>query len=249
MREGFIYVAAHKAYRMPEDALYRPIQVGSGAGLGFLRDDTGENIAGKNANYCELTALYWVWRNTDGDFAGLAHYRRHFAGRGGFGRKWARVMTRAELDAAWDGETILVPQPRRYRIETNWSQYAHAHHEEDLRVCRAVLGEMYPGHVGAFDAVMARTWGHRFNMFVMRRGDLEAYCGWLFGVLFEVEKRLDIRAYGANDARVFGFLGERLLDVWLEAEGKGYREVPVMFMEKENWLRKGWRFLMRKARG
>lgn len=95
---------------------------------------------------------------------------------------------------------------------------------------------------------MESTKGHKFNMFIMKRECLEDYCTWLFDVLFELEKRLDISAYSKNDARVFGFVSERLLDVWLEANHKGYREIPVMFMEKQNWIIKSWNFLMRKLK-
>ena len=59
-------VASHKPYWMPDDPAYLPVQVGA-AGKetipGFQRDDEGENISAKNPNYCELTALYWAWKD------------------------------------------------------------------------------------------------------------------------------------------------------------------------------------------
>ena len=67
-------------------------------------------------------------------------------------------------------------------------------------------------------------------------------------MLFELEKRLDISAYSKNDAREFGFVSERLLDVWLDSNHKVYREIPVIFMEKQNWIIKSWNFLMRKLK-
>ena len=92
---------------------------------------------------------------------------------------------------------------------------------------------------------MKRTYGHRFNMFIMRRDHLDAWCTWLFDVLFELERRLDISSYSANDARVFGFVSERLLDVWIETERLPYRDIPFVFMEDQNWLTKGGNFLRR----
>lgn len=78
-------VAAHKAYRMPEDPMYLPLHVGKAGKsleLGFQGDDTGDNISEKNPEYCELTGLYWAWKNLDADYIGLSHYRRYFRGNG-----------------------------------------------------------------------------------------------------------------------------------------------------------------------
>ena len=64
-----------------------------------------------------------------------------------------------------------------------------------------------------------------------------------------MEERLDISGYSTNDARVFGFVSERLLDVWLETNHIPYAEMPVVFTEKQNWLKKGSAFLKRKIAG
>ena len=75
-----IIVASHKPYVMPEDKIYLPVQVGSYGkdSINFQRDDEGENISEKNPRFCELTGLYWAWKNLSCDYLGLAHYRRHF---------------------------------------------------------------------------------------------------------------------------------------------------------------------------
>ena len=114
---------------------------------------------------------------------------------------------------------------------------------------RAIVAERHPDCVAAFDAAMASTKGHRFNLFVMRRAAFDEYCAWLFDILFELERRLDISAYSPNDARVFGFVGERLLDVWLGARGVRFAELPVLNLESQHWPRKALAFLMRKVRG
>ena len=93
---------------------------------------------------------------------------------------------------------------------------------------------------------MKSTTGHRFNMFIMKKELSDAYCAWLFDILFELEKRLDISGYSKNDQRVFGFVSERLLDVWLETNGIKYKNIPYIFLEKENWITKGVNFILRK---
>ena len=78
-----ILVAAHKTYRMPEDDIFMPVHVGAAGkeSIGYQRDDEGENISLKNPYFCELTGLYWMWKNCDNEYNGLVHYRRYFATR------------------------------------------------------------------------------------------------------------------------------------------------------------------------
>ena len=245
MGEQKIVVAAHKPYRMPEDPAYLPVQVGA-AGKppigGWQRDDAGENISARNANWCELTGLYWAWKNLKADVLGLVHYRRHFKGAHG-------LATGAEIAALLESADVVLPKRRNYFIETNYSQYVHAHHAVDLDETRKILAERHADYLAAYDKSMKRTGGHRFNMFVMRRELVDRYCIWLFDILFELERRLDISSYSVNDARVFGFVSERLLDVWIEANGVRFAELPVLNLESQHWPKKILAFLKRKVRG
>ena len=249
-----IIIATHKKYWMPEDDIYLPVHVGAEGktdaqgnplDLGYTKDNTGDNISRKNKNYCELTGLYWAWKNLDADYIGLAHYRRHFTLKNR-GDKKQRPITRFELEKLLTENDVLLPRKRNYFIETNYSQYVHAHHEIDLTTTREIIVEKYPEYIKAYDESMGRTTGHRFNMFIMKRDKFDAYCEWLFDILFELEKRLDISDYSDNDARVFGFVSERLLDVWLETNHISYKDIPYVFMEDQNWLKKGGNFLKRK---
>lgn len=250
-----IAVASHKPYWMPPDPCYRPVWVGAALRggeppEGWSRDDSCEpSLSGRNEAYCELTALWWAWRSLDAGAVGLAHYRRHLS-RGPFGNKRRdRVARSADVLARLGRAPLVLPSPRDYVIETNYSQYAHAHHAKDLDEAREVLRELSPEVVPAWDASMRRTSGHRFNMLVARRDVLDAWCSFLFPVLAELEHRIDTTGYSANDRRVLGFVAERLLDPWVEANGVPYVEMPVVNLEGEHWPRKAAAFLGRKMRG
>ncbi len=248
MKDIKIIVAAHKKYWMPEDSMYYPVHAGHTGkeDIGYTPDDTGDNISGKNPSFCELTGLYWAWKNLKCDYLGLVHYRRHFASPYRRGSKEGRVLTLTECDKLLDSSPVILPRKRNYFIETNYSQYVHAHHKIDLDETERIISEKYPGYIPSWKKVMKSTKGHRFNMFIMKRDLLDSYCSWLFDILFTLEKRLDISSYSNYDRRVFGFVSERLLDVWLDKNSIDYKEIPVIFMESENWIKKGLRFLLRK---
>ncbi len=250
-----VIVASHKPYWMPVDPVYQPLQVGAAGketfGSAWLRDDRGRNISERNPSYCELTGLYWMWKNLDADVLGLCHYRRYFGTPVPFPvrllkEKKARILTGPWIEMLLRGADIILPGKRQYWIETRESQYAHAHHAEDLRVAETVLQERYPDFIPAWRHMLSSHSGHICNMLIARRELMDEYCTWLFGVLFECEKRLDISAYSGNDRRVFGFLGERLLDAWVETKQLRYTEVPILNLESQRWIKKGTAFLRRK---
>ena len=247
-RDVKIIVATHKKYWMPKDPLYIPLRVGAEGkdeNFGFTPDNTGENISFKNPNYCELTGLYWAWKNLKCEYLGLSHYRRHFTIMNGTGDR-RDVLNLDQARGLFSGVDVLLPTKRNYWIETNYQQYVHAHHAEDLNETRKIIKEKHPEYIEAYDRSMKKTTGHRFNMFIMKKELADQYCEWLFDILFELEKRLDISEYSKNDQRVFGFVSERLLDVWLDTNGIKYKDIPYIFLEKENWITKGVNFILRK---
>lgn len=243
-----ILVASHKAYPMPEDPMYLPLHVGKEGKeleLGFQGDNIGDHISQKNPTFCELTGIYWAWKNLDCDYIGLAHYRRHFRGKKQKD-KWNSILSTSEAQALLHTTDVILPKRRNYYIETVYNQYIHAHPAEPLDLALKLAAEQGDAYKGAVDSMKKRTWTHIYNMFLMKKDIFDGYCQWLFPILFQVEQEIDISSYSQYDRRVFGFLSERLLDVYLEANGIPYREIPVMFMENQNWLKKGGAFLKRK---
>ena len=247
--ETKIIIATHKPYWVPDDPVYLPVQMGHAIhpDIGYIGDDTGENISERNPNFCELTGLYWAVHNVDADFIGIVHYRRYFASRRHrFAPKKQRVISGAELAEILQHTNVILPRERHYYIETNYTQYIHAHHKRDLTVTRSIIERKCPEYLPAYDMYMSKTHGHHFNMFIMRRELLEHYSTWLFDILFELERELDISQYSENDKRVFGFVSERLLDAWLITNRITYHELDLVYLEPQHWLKKGTAFLARK---
>lgn len=249
-----ILVAAHKKYWMPEDKVYVPLHVGAEnkTPLGYLPDNTGDNISAKNPNYCELTGLYWAWKNLDCEYIGLCHYRRYFGNRvhtRNIEKKKEAVLIREDYEKLLATYDILLPKKRNYYIETVRNQYENAHNKRDLDEVENIIKEKYPEYVLAFTRVMERKKLYILNMFVMKKKSFDEYCAWLFDILFELEKRIDISSYNTYESRVFGFMAERLFNVWLEKQNLKKYELSVVFLENINWITKGSRFLMRKYIG
>ena len=245
-----IIVAAHKPYAMPADGMYLPLHVGAEGKepFGFTGDNTGEHISEKNPTFCELTGLYWAWKNLTSEYIGLAHYRRHF-GLGRQGAPMDRVLTEDQAARLLAGKDGLLPKKRQYVIENLYSHYAHTCHVEPLDITGDIIREQFPAYAPAFDRLKSRTSAHMFNMLVLRREHLDAYCTWLFAILFELERRVDSSQYDSFHARFFGRVSELLLDVWLEQNPLDLVEVPVVSMEPVNWVKKGGSFLAAKLFG
>ncbi|MCL1967007.1 MAG: DUF4422 domain-containing protein [Fibromonadales bacterium] len=243
-----VIVAAHKPYQMPKDSVYMPLHVGKEGkkSIDFEGDNTGENISAKNGNYCELTGLYWAWKNLrDADVIGLVHYRRHFASQENKrGKKWDRILTSKEMEKLMSEYDIIVPCKRNYFIETNETQYIHAHPKEDWDNMLSLVKEQYPEYSASLDMMRKSTSGHKFNMHIMKQKVLDNYCSWLFPLLEKIEEKQ------IEKSRILGHISERMFDVWLYANEKKYKfkEIPIMFMENQNWLVKGAKFLGRKFR-
>lgn len=251
-----IIVAAHKKYQMPKDSIYIPVQVGAEGKdkiCGYQPDNEGKNISLKNPYFCELTGLYWAWKNLNADYIGLSHYRRHFSNSKIMPKdekeKFKIVLNEKEVEKILEDTDVILPKKRNYFIENLYSHYEHTMHIEPLDETRKIIEEKYPEYLKEFDKLHKRRSAHMFNMFIMRKEILNDYCNWLFDILFELEKRIDVKQYDSFHARFFGRVSELLLDVWINKNNISYKEVKVIDMENVNWIKKGSAFLRAKFAG
>ena len=245
---------------MPSDSLYLPLHVGAEGkktengtvlDLGYTKDNTGENISNLNSSFCELTGLYWAWKNLNEDYIGLVHYRRHFSmkRRAGF----EDVLTYEEIKPYLGKIRVFVPKKRKYYIETLYSHYAHTHYASQLDETRKVIAEKYPEYIACYDKVIRQTYGYMFNMMIMEKSLLDNYCSWLFDILFELGKRIDMPELSAFQGRFYGRISEIIFNVWLtqkiqsgQIKDTEVKELPYVHMENVNWWKKGTAFLKAK---
>lgn len=190
---------------LPLRAYEKEIQVGAALTekrICDLRDDTGDNISERNRQYCELTALYWLWKHSNDDYIGLSHYRRRFDISD-------EVMDGlAELKA-----DVIVTVPV---INTSGigNQYCDTHSRKDWEILRDEVRRLSPKYDKSFVFVEKQIYFHAYNMFIMRRDILRDFCSWMFPVVFACEKRIGIKE-DTYQNRYPGFLSERLLNVFL----------------------------------
>lgn len=274
-----IIIAAHKPYAFPHDDLYLPLQVGAAGkkdildlgtvylkdgkafGETIMRDDMDQNISDKNPGFCELTGLYWAWKNLkDAGVIGLVHYRRYFTAKSAVYRHGHEplrsVLTDGELSALLLQYDILVPRKRIYGIETLYSHYEHTLDGYQLDAAAEIVRQEHPEYTRYLEQVFRRRWGYMFNMMILRREDLEDYCAWIFDVLFRLEERLTDEGYleglSAFERRLFGRVSEILFNAWVEKkrhEGRRIGEVTTLHIEPEDWPKKAKAFLAAKLGG
>lgn len=252
-----IAVAVHKPYPIPDDPIYIPVQVGADlhpeTNLGFYKDNEGDNISALNGSYCELTALYWLWKNIEADYKGLVHYRRHFgtldSERKRASNRFERIATGDDIHVALAGYDAILPRKRNYYIESVYSHYAHTFDARHFDVTRELLVERCPAYVSAWDKLMVGTTAHLYNMMVMQSDLVDAYCQWLFPLLVELERKIDSDGLDTFQARWPGRVSERLFNAWIVTNNINYAELPTVSPEPVDWFAKGKGFLAAKFFG
>lgn len=259
-----IIIATHKKYRMPNDPMYLPLHVGAEGkkdadgddlDLGYVKDNVGDNISALNASFCELTGLYWAWKNLDADYIGLVHYRRYF-GYHKTKNPFDGILAFDELKPYLGEIKVFVPNKRRYYIETLYSHYEHTHYSNQLDLTRQIISEKHPEYIVSYDKVVKHTYGYMFNMMIMEKTLLNQYCDWLFDILFELRNRIDMPELSSYQGRYYGRVSEIIFNVWLDYQinigninKDEIKEIPCIHMEKINWWKKGEAFLKAKFAG
>ena len=231
-----MYVVTHKALppehvqRLPEG--YKIIHAGRALGkdLGYLGDDSGENISDLNPYINEMTAIYWIWKHTNHTIIGLAHYRRFFTTNGkDFLSKEQTLDFLKNYDIITEGILIHSAPSHEILLDTinNHEIFNFA-----AQVIRKNLMRTHPDYLDAFDYKMNLPVCYYKNMFIARRNVFDSYCDWLFSFMIdstrEVLEQTPLSKSGTQERRLMGYFAERMLTVWLIKNRLRIKEINVM---------------------
>ena len=233
-----ILVCCHKPSELPQDKAFLPIHVGaaiSNMELGIQRDDqlngaSCDNISDKNRSFCELTAIYWAWKNIkkiypDLQYIGLNHYRRFFSFNekrvtGSGIPKDVRNISQYKFDMSLVESSLksnkVITTPKAHLKTSLAGSYEHCLNSSDLRIIHDIVRDDYPEFLSTFnDVYLGKNFFYDCNMFIMPWDEFDSYCEWIFGILFKAEKLIDISNYDTYQKRIYGFLAEHLWTVWV----------------------------------
>lgn len=218
-----ILVACHKADpAIRQDDIYMPIHVGKALhpelDLGFQGDDTGDNISEKNGSYCELTAMYWAWKNLpkDVDIVGLCHYRRYFPNS-------ISVLTIPKLLEKYD---MICPYYHHFPFPAIFDLRRYIPEEDILIMIDSILN-LYPYY---YKTILKYLYCNntltQYNMVIMKRKDFNDYCKFLFPLLDKIYLRIKKHPYSRLN-RSIGYMAEDILGLYILQNKFNVNYVPV----------------------
>lgn len=222
-----IFVITHKAIECLPLEEYKLIQVGAHNKEHYCKisDDTGDNISEKNKNYCELTGFYWIWKNQRDDYVGIVHYRRFFT-ESFFESRFIRERRIKQILKKYD---VILPIKTKLNNTTVRRQFLeNTGTEDDLRVLESALSIRHPEYLETYNKIFDSEESYYRNMVITSKQIFDKYCEWLFDILEMVEQQLDVENYDDYHKRIYGFLAERLLGVYIEHNGYKVFEVGVV---------------------
>lgn len=219
-----IYTLTHKYFTKPDNNMYVPLQVGTALNspLGYLRDDTGDNISALNGYYSELTGLYWIWKNVhDINYVGTCHYRRYLIDEN------EHIMNEKQYEQIFK-EYDLVTTKRVVLNNSYHYGFSANHNVTALDMTGEVIKELYPEYYDTFIQLVNGNETYFGNMIVTSKELFDKYAEWLFTIFFEVQKRIDMETdKDSYHRRVFGFISEFLLLVWVRVNNIKVKECKV----------------------
>lgn len=231
--KNYIIVATHKKTEFPIlPECYHIFKNGSSIQSidEYNRDDKGDNISNLQPLLCELTSLYYVWKNVDFDVIGLCHYRRYFEYKN-------HIITGEEIEDILKNYDVILPKKSKYFLMTPSNYYIKFHSKKTKELRKHYISLLYdvimsefPEYYKSMKYVFRKHSSHMKNMFIMKKEHADDYCAFLFSVLDSINQRELLKN------RALGTLGEFIIDIWIHYNNVKYIELKIFETEKQGGI-------------
>lgn len=237
-----VYVVSHKDFDQPHGInkdVYVPMFVGKHVGKeGDLSDSLFEdNIADLNPWINECTAMYWIWKHSDAQYVGINHYRRFFLHSSCCYPYAGNVVSPGEIMRIFqEGYDIITARPG-----TRWQENGVLNMIEETvdpkafelgyRAIEKAMEKYHPEDLLLWQQSLQGINMFPCNMFITSKEQFNQYCEWLFPVLLESLKNVDLSEFDSYSSRVIGFFAERMLTVWIIKQGLKVKQLQLWVTE------------------
>ena len=223
-----------------ENEIFFPVRCGAvfdkRPDVSIVGDNTGDNISERRETFCELTVMYWAWKNVEADYYGLCHYRRYMSFRDDilpediYGNVCCdylndRAVSFYGLDNVSHIHDILSQYDFVYTdFDVSNDGFKNVYKQfsvlptldvKNLDVALDVLKEKYPQFMPYAKKYFEGKHLYPCLMFVMKRDIFNEWCEWIFDILFTLEKRMNITNYCLESQRTIAHIAERFFGVFI----------------------------------
>ncbi len=230
-----IYQVAHKSFCNYNSDMYNSIWVGNKLDIGKedITDSTGDNIADINGKINELTALYWMWKNTTDNIIGLNHYRRCFKS---VANDEYAALNRVEIVGLLNRYDFIIAEGVGATDKPEIIDIRNSVESEAFDMAWKVLKDYFKTRSKEEYQAMEYVFNNQIiypcNMFITKKKNMDKFCEWLFPISFYMVENVKINEkWDDYSKRIIGFLMERMLTVWLALNDYSICELPIIFLE------------------
>ena len=180
---------------------------------------SGKNIDDKNQWMCELTGLYYMWKNWNAGIVGLEHYRRFFTEEGkSYSPHEYTLLDAFRIKEILNTHDFIVTCHQHAYGNPAYLYMTESGNTQKFSVWLDFLNETTPGFKQFCMDYLTRS-GTLIccNMFIAKKTEADEYCEWLFANMENFFKQ-----YPLNDmqARIMGYMAEFTFGAWLMFTGK-----------------------------
>ena len=225
-----IYASTHCHPVIVQNEFIVPLQLRkniTGLDLGYLSDDTGDNISNRGLSYGGgLPSFYWVWKNDyKSDYVGFCHYRRYFlldekhnyfqieyvTDEDGlkkikFGDEYIRKILRK-----YD---VVLSKKSRF-VRTVWDIYSSKFDERDLIALELAIEQLCPEYSNIFYKYIKN--GNRvplFGMIVTSKEIFHDFCEWAFPIIDKLDEMKNPNKNSLSEPRRIDYIFEHIMPLY-----------------------------------